>query len=219
MEALDEKLNRLLKVGDNVFGRYQFLFSTINNKLTEEKREEYIIKSLECGKNTAIEYKDETAEDLLKKFNINILIDDENDGGNLLGYFKYPNKIVIHNLNIFRIHKKLAKNGITLSCDKIKEVVIAHELFHYLENAKPEKFFTQTEKITTFKFLKHEFKSKIIALSEIAAMAFAKEFANLSFSPYVLDYVLLSCIDKEKAYDMALTVFELDGDIIETNDL
>ena len=42
-------------------------------------------------------------------------------------------------------------------------------------------------------------KSRIIALSEMAAMAFAGEIQGLPFSPYVFDVVLMYCYSKEAA--------------------
>ena len=51
-------------------------------------------------------------------------------------------------------------------------------------------------------------KSHPKILSEIGAMAFALKFNNLTFSPYILDYLLLYKVDKKKAQELYEAVME-----------
>ncbi len=217
---MDSKLDSLINIDDYTYGKYTFLFENLNNKISDNKKDEYINKSIECAIDTCNKYKNKSVYELIDEYNLKVEYQlDEGEFRNLFGLFTYPNQITIFSTNIYRVYKKLNENGIEISEDKIKEVVLAHELFHYLENKESDKFYTKCEKITTFKLFGHEFKSCITALSEIAAMNFAKRFTNLEFSTYVFDYLLLESIDKEASQSMYETLIELGGDNNETNNI
>ena len=64
----------------------------------------------------------------------------------------------------------------------LKDVLMAHELFHGIEYRKRKQIFTQTEKIELWR-RPFSNKSKILCLSEMAAMAFAKRMTGISCSP------------------------------------
>ena len=65
----------------------------------------------------------------------------------------------------------------------IFSVLLSHELFHVVEHKNAEyDFYTQTEKIELWR-KPFSNKSRIIALSEMAAMAFAGEIQGLPFYP------------------------------------
>lgn len=217
---MDSKLESLINIDDYTYAQYTFLFENLNNKISDDKKAEYINKSIECAIDTWNRYKYKSVYELMDEYNLKVEYQlDEGEFRNLFGLFTYPNQITIYSTNIYRVYKKLNENGIDISEDKIKEVVLAHELFHYLENKDSDKFYTKCEKITTFKLFGHEFKSRITALSEIAAMNFAKRFTNLQFSTYVFDYLLLESIDKEASKSMFDTLMDLGGENNETNNI
>lgn len=78
--------------------------------------------------------------------------------------------------------------GFKLDEDTVSKIVCAHEFFHYLENKSPQEFYTKKAKCQTGHIFKLALKSHPKILSEIGTMAFASEFNNLTFSPYILDY-------------------------------
>ncbi len=217
---MDENLDYIIKVDDFTYGLYTFLFENLNDKISDDKRVEYINKSIECGIDAANRFENKSIYELLSDYNLKVVDQiDEGEFRNLFGLFRYPNEITIFTTNIYRVYKKLKSNDIDISEEKIKEVVLAHEFFHYLENKESDKFYTKCEKITTFKLFKHEFKSNITALSEIAAMNFAKRFTHLDFSTYVFDYLLLDSLDKEKSCEMVDTLKSLGGEQNETDNI
>ena len=71
-------------------------------------------------------------------------------------------------------------------------------MFHAIEQEEKKTIFTQTEKIELWR-KPFSNKSRILALSEMAAMAFAGELQNLDFSPYVLDVIMMYCYNQEAA--------------------
>ena len=54
-------------------------------------------------------------------------------------------------------------------------------------------------------------KSKILCLSEMAAMAFAKRMTGISCSPYVLDVLLMYCYNEEAAIALYEEILEAAG--------
>ena len=217
---MNKDLEKLINIDDYTYGLYTFLFENLNDKITNVQKHEYIIKSIECGKEYALKYKDKSIYDLLEENNLKVKEEiEEGEYRNLFGLFTYPNQITLFTTNIYRVYKKLNNNGLDISEEKIKEVVLAHEFFHYLENKDHKNFYTKVEKITTFKLFKLNIKSNVIALSEIAAMNFAKNFCSLDFSTYIFDYYLLESIDFKKSKSMLDTLTTLRSDYDETNNI
>lgn len=217
---MNKDLEALINIDDYTYGLYTFLFENLNDKIDKNKKHEFIKKSIECGTSNAKALKGKSIYELLVENNLKVKEEiEEGEYRNLFGLFNYPNQITLFTTNIYRVYKKLINNGLNISEEKIKEVVLAHEFFHYFENKDPKRFFTKTEKITTFKLFKLEIKSHVIALSEIAAMNFAKKFCSLDFSTYIFDYYLLESIDLNKSKSMLDTLVNLRSDYDETNNI
>ena len=89
-------------------------------------------------------------------------------------------------------------------------MLMAHELFHGIEYRNKKQIFTQTEKIELWR-RPFSNKSKILCLSEIAAMAFAKRMTGISCSPYVLDVLLMYCYNEEAAEALYEEILEAAG--------
>jgi Mg/Co/Ni transporter MgtE len=85
---------------------------------------------------------------------------------------------------------------------KVTDVLISHEIFHYLEEENKSEIFTRTKKILLWKIGPLKNESTINALSEIAAMAFCRELCELELSPFALDVFLYYGYDQERAYDL-----------------
>lgn len=88
----------------------------------------------------------------------------------------------------------------------IEDIMLAHELFHYIESRKAKTIYTRVEKIQLWR-KPFSNRSGIHALSEIAAMAFAREYFQLDFLPFALAPLMLWLYDREggkKLYDEIL---------------
>lgn len=77
-----------------------------------------------------------------------------------------------------------------LKKERLLEILLAHELFHAVEEQYAGEIFTRTEKIELWR-KPFSNRSVISCLSEIAAMAFARQLSGLSVSPYMLDVLLV----------------------------
>ena len=81
-----------------------------------------------------------------------------------------------------------------------EELAIAHELFHILEARDPA-MFTRCFKITLWRLGPLQYRSPVLAASEIAATACAKALCRLGFNPILLEPLILRCSGAESAQD------------------
>lgn len=209
MDEIEISLNKLLSTKELVFAKYQFNASKLNNIVLES--EESINKSIEFSKKLALKFKDKKLDELLKEYNLSVVNGNCFKDNYTLSCFKSPNKIIINEENINRVYKKINHYGIKLEKDKISDVSIAYALFFYLIKSM------NRITIDDVSFKKEVLKDK--NLTEIVAKTFAKELTNLCFSVYVLDFILYTSIDDAKAKAMMLSIFELDLETIDTENM
>ena len=209
MDEIEISLNKLLNTKELVFAKYQFNASKLNNIVLES--EESINKSIEFSKKLALKFKDKKLDELLKEYNLSVVNGNCFKDNYTLSCFKSPNKIIINEENINRVYKKINHYGIKLEKDKISDVSIAYALFFYLIKSM------NRITIDDVSFKKEVLKDK--NLTEIVAKTFAKELTNLCFSVYVLDFILYTSIDDAKAKAMMLSIFELDLETIDTENM
>ena len=131
----------------------------------------------------------------------------QNDGCGLyfLAQFQEPDRIVLYEENIASLsgYEKL------LPAEKpfMRRLVLAHELYHVLELKRTE--LTAAElRVPVFKFGSYIRRKTVRAVSEIAAMSFAKELTGVPIHPQLLDILLLYARDDPNAESTALQVLE-----------
>jgi hypothetical protein len=83
----------------------------------------------------------------------------------------------------------------------IESMLLAHEMFHYFEEDNKE-IYTKTKKIELWKLGPIHYKSQLAALSEIAAMSFARQLLHLDYNPYVFDAIMLYPHDGKKTQEL-----------------
>lgn len=81
-----------------------------------------------------------------------------------------------------------------------EELAVAHELFHVLE-AGDAAIFTRCFKITLWRLGPLQYRSTVLAASEIAATACAKALCRLGFNPILLEPLILRWTGAESAQD------------------
>ena len=95
----------------------------------------------------------------------------------------------------------------------IKGLLLAHELFHFVEEKYKDEIFTKQEKIRLWSLGPLHNDSTVIALSEIAAMAFAQAITGIPYSPYVMDVFLVYGYSPEEASGLYEEIMEYAGKI------
>ena len=126
-------------------------------------------------------------------------------GGQVLfAQFVQPDEITIFT---DCLDKAETLGGLIPARAKLQSIILAHELFHAVEEANPD-IYTRTEKIELWR-KPFSNKSCIVCLSEIAAMAFAKQLLGLDFNPYALDVLLVYPYDAQAACGLYAEICDL----------
>lgn len=81
----------------------------------------------------------------------------------------------------------------------ITSLLLAHELFHYVEETRKKEIFTRTHQIRLWSLGPLHNDSGIMILGEIAAMAFAQKLVGIPYAPYVMDVFLVYGYSPEEA--------------------
>jgi hypothetical protein len=207
LPEIEVVLKKLTGLSDELFGKYAFHCEPLNGKLGEESRRQLISKANECGKEYARrlirQFGHILSSACASKLGINIRSQNEPEGGSHIVFAQFcePNEILLSQYCIDKATLLIKeKNLVTLLGNlDVENVLIAHEIFHYLEMTNKKEIFTKTEKIELWSVGPIHNRSNILCLSEIAGMAFAKELTNLPYSPYVLDALFMYVYNPEAA--------------------
>ncbi|MCR4942987.1 MAG: hypothetical protein K5986_00660 [Clostridium sp.] len=200
-------LEDLIAVSDDKWGRYAFRREPLNGRFSEKERNLLISKANICGREEAEKIKEkfntESIYECTEKLNLNVDYPDKPVGGAhiLFAQFVEPNNISLFKDSLDKAKKLIEEESLhnIFEEDSIREILLAHEVFHFIEE-KNDELFKKTEKIRLWKLGPLKNDSSIVALGEIAGMAFAKEFLKLEFSPYILDIFLVYIYNKEASY-------------------
>lgn len=187
---------------------YAFSREPLNGKFKEDQRREWMKKSLACGREYARkicgELKTRDPQVLAAAMGMDISYPDfpEKTDRVLFAEYRVPNKICIYMDAVKKGRQFLKKPviaDILAAGSDISSLLLAHELFHCVEEQYKQEIFTKTEKVRLWSlgFLHND--SNVIALSEIAAMGFAQEIMGITYSPYVLDVLLVYGYSPEEA--------------------
>lgn len=200
-----DMLRELIKISDEKWGLYAFRREPLEGKFTKEEKLELIEKANECGKkyaqNIIKEYGNINTYDLALNLGIEVEYPDKPVGGGhiIFAQFVEPNKVTVFKDSVDKAETMVEKENLMsiFSNVKVEEILLAHEIFHFIEENSKEEIFTHTEKIRLWKFGPLKNDSNIVCLGEIAGMAFAKELLQLPYSPYILDAFLVSLYNPE----------------------
>ncbi len=121
--------------------------------------------------------------------------------------FETPNTVYLRSELLKNAGEALEKQGIfdILGEFDLREVILAHELFHFLEYRDADTIFTRTHREAVGRFRR---KRELAALGEIAAMHFAAKLCGLPWSPFLLDCVMMSVTDVPSALAIAHRILD-----------
>ena len=179
---------------------YAFSREPLNGKFNQEQRRDWMEKSLACGREYARKicekYKTRDPKELAAAMDMDISYPEfpEKTDRVLFAEYRVPNKICIYMDAVKKAEKLFERPGILELLAEgldIGRLLLAHELFHWVEEQYKNEIFTKTEKVRLWSlgFLHND--SNVIAFSEIAAMGFAQEIMGITYSPYVMDVFLV----------------------------
>ena len=216
--TIREMMKELTGLTDLQWGVYAFYHEPLERKFTPEQKEDYTRLANKCGEEEAesllSEYPEESIEEIAGELGCTVKTPDTPTGGGHVLFAQYvePKEITVFMDCIEKAEKLINKEKLQsfFPAADLKDVLMAHELFHGIEYRKRKQIFTQTEKIELWR-RPFSNKSKILCLSEMAAMAFAKRMTGISCSPYVLDVLLMYCYNEEAAIALYEEILEAAG--------
>ena len=218
--ALKEMLRILAAYPDAAWYPYAFSREPLNRKFTDEQRKIWMDKSLACGRAYADIVRRDSGEmtpaKIAEYYGLDVQYPKfpEKTDRVLFGEFYEPNSIRIYMDAVQKAKMVMEEEGIPVVLPKnleIQDILLAHELFHFIEEQYRKEIFTRREKVKLWSIGVFHYTSSVVALSEIAAMAFAKELCGLTYLPYVLDVFLVYVYSKNEAYGLYDEIIKLQG--------
>lgn len=203
---IEDMLEQLISINDEAWGMYAFRREPLRGKFKNEEKNELIIKANECGREQARyireEFGDISTYEIAEKLGLEVEYPNRPNGGGhiIFAQFVEPNKVTVFKDSVNKADNMISERNIGhfFNNVKIEEILLAHEIFHFIEENKKD-IFTRVEKIRLWKIGPLKNDSSIVCLGEIAGMAFAKELLKLNYSPYILDVFLVYLYNKKTA--------------------
>lgn len=197
-KSIRDNILKLIELDDIKWGYYAFSKDPLGHKPSTDEKQKMILEANKCGTEEAKKllslYGDRGIGHYINQFNIKISYEKGYGSDNYIVFatYNYPNQVRIYKGNVEKTKSFVEENQIKeiLGFLDIESILIAHELYHFVEEHAQD-IYTRTKKFTLWKLGFIEYQSRLIALSEIAAMAFTKELLQLPYNPYLLDIVML----------------------------
>lgn len=212
---LADMTRTLAGITDEQWGRYAFSRDPLEGKFDQKQKEEYTKAANACGREWAIrmteKYGTRSPEKLAREMGMKILRPDTPVGGGqvIFAQFVRPDEITVYMDCIRRASRLEAESGCELlERARLFDILLAHELFHAVEEQHETEIYTRTEKVELWR-KPFSNRSSIACLSEMAAMAFARELLGMDCSPYMLDVLLVYAYNKSAAWELYEEIGEL----------
>lgn len=205
---LDRMAETLSGLTQEQWGRYAFSREPLEGKFTAQQKKDYTEKANACGREWAEKiigrYGTRDPWALAREMGLRVNTPATPVGGGqvIFAQFVQPDEITIFADCVDKAAALCRESGcLLLEREKLQSTLLAHELFHAVEERHPDEIYTRTEKVELWRKLFSN-RSSIACLSEIAAMSFAQTLMELSCSPYTLDVLLVYAYDKNTAWGL-----------------
>jgi hypothetical protein len=199
---------RLKQTAEQQFVTIAFNRDRIGSRLSEAQQKNlYQLAQTEgerIGKQLKQDFPDLLPSEIAEWFGVNVVYKEYtiHESFTSIGYFEIPDQIVV-NQKLKEKDDYFKEQGLPEMQFKIwKEIVIAHELFHYIQEQTPELFVNQY-RVELWKLGPYHHQSSFSLLGELAGMAFAKALLALDFYPGVIEWYLLYAYFPEKMEQQA----------------
>lgn len=208
---LADILTTLKAVPDEIWDTYALRNEPLKYKLAAADQADFLQLAHRTGIRLAHrvwgQYPDQSLNDIYRALGIQLHELSDEDGGHYTMFACYtePDKVELYTETIQLAEESLRDENCTaaLAGIQIRDILLAHELFHYYEcTLSAEELPTKQKLLTLWHIGRFQYKSSIISLNEIAAMAFAKEYLSMPYSPYILDVLLLYHSNRRMAMEL-----------------
>jgi hypothetical protein len=202
---------------EEVWVAYAFSREPLAGHIDAEDRRRLFNEASRCGiacsRETAGRCHSRDPRELARAMGVNVRYSEQETGCifPVFAQFVPPDAITLFTRYTEKASRLLDENGGTpLNGIPVENILLAHELFHWIEEQQKDEIFTRKEKIDLWK-KPFSRKSTVSCLSEIAGMAFARELLGLAFCPFALDLPLAYTADRDMAQKIRRFLKLLDG--------
>lgn len=210
--------SELMSVDKITWGIYLLRRDPLYNKIPKGELKELILDANICGQQEAVSlrqaYGEKTCLEYATDFGLNITDAYDNNAFNYIIFAKFnsPSNIYLYRENINKARELMEKENIDIidNGPGLDDILISHEMFHFIENNKRD-IYTKNKKIQLWKLGPIKYKSELIGLGEIAAMAFTKELLKLPYYQAIINFILLFALDNDSAMKLYEEVLEIKG--------
>jgi hypothetical protein len=217
---LREMMETLIPVSDETWGRYAFRRELLRRRLTEEQKQELTRGSLSCGaecaRSMAADYGTRNPAQIALERGAAVSFPRRPGGGKfadriLFAQFTEPDKLEVFTDCIEKAGEVIEEQGLNalFGLASIRDILLAHELFHLIEFQERATIFTQTQRIDLWSLKIIHNRSRVLCLGEIAGMRFTRELLGLDFSPYIMDVFLLYLYRPQAASDLYRSLLKI----------
>jgi hypothetical protein len=216
---LREMMETLIPVPDETWGRYAFRRELLRRRFTEERQRELVRQAIQCGaeyaRGMAAAYGTRNPAPIALERGARVVFPHRGGGRFadriLFAQFTEPDKIEVFTDCIDKAGEAIEEHGLKelFGPCPVRDILLAHELFHLIEFQERGHIFTQTERIDLLPFMIIHNRSRILCLGEIAGMRFTRELLGLGFSPYILDVFLLYLYQPQAASDLYRSLLKI----------
>lgn len=183
---------------ESVWVSYAKSRDPLTRRVSLEAYTSYYHAAHQCGMDLAHQMRqqwgDISCQELAEKLGVRVERLPMPDGDGMLTFACYqePDLIQVFTDNAVATETLIRESGGSefLGDVDICEMLLAHELFHALQERDPSLYVNQKH-VRLWKIGPFKRDSRLLSLEEVAAMAFAKEMLRMSANPYLYDVLML----------------------------
>jgi len=150
--------------------------------------------------NLRTRFADASPDQIVREFGLRVeTTDDDPAVGSIWRFAEYrprPPRIVLYSRGLAPLERSLtgSRAAQLLGRATLREVFIAHELYHHIEAIRPDLPIARRYQPSVLRIGNWHWRTGIAALAEIAAGAFAQSLLGLPCHPKALDFVAVDAI-------------------------
>lgn len=205
----------LLSIDEKTWALYAYKKEPLRGKISfEDYYEKYIPGAKDDAKKLADLCKGKTVNDLLSELSLKLEMIPMQQGQVVYNFamFNEPDTIQVYRDNAEESQMVVD----SLEDERIKvdivDMLLAHEIFHALQN-RNEELFVNKPHIKLWKIFGFENVSRLVSLEEFAAMYFAQYFLGMKAFPYVYDVIMSMSRAPQRAKDLYKSIMDLKEEV------
>lgn len=189
----------LVAVPEEAWAGYAFSREPLNGRVGDELRAELMERSIACGREWAERMRERfgtsSPERIAEGLGAKLDFPERPQSLSrvLFAEFVEPDVIHVFGDGLVKAREAMADPAVRDALGErlnVRQLLIAHEAFHLVELQNKGQVWTEEYRLDLWGRFPIKNRARLVVLSEIAAMAFARELLGLPYSPYVLDVVL-----------------------------